>query len=91
MSIKVNVDIDDILETLDNDDLISELRQRGVKLYYTIPELLRSSEELNILVLELCSQDAFITSAKQIVWELDTSKVELFLDIIKNSHHNIKG
>lgn len=89
MDIRVNVDIDDILGSLDDDTLISELRQRGVELYSTISELLQGSEQVNILVLELCNQDAFIASAKQIVWELDTAKIELLLDIINNSHHKV--
>lgn len=89
MDIRVSVDIDDVMDSLDTDTLISELRQRGVGLYFSIAELLQNSEQVNILVLELCNQDAFIASAKQIVWELDTAKIELLLDIINNSHHKV--
>lgn len=49
-------------------------------------ELEHSKEEKN-LVLELSDQDAFVASVKQIVWELDSSKIGLLLEVINNSHH----
>ena len=83
-SVYVDVDID--LDDFDDDELLCELRSRGVKVYASIGELQKEADE-KLAVIDYGDEAAFIESIKQILWEFDTAKVQIIQRLINDSYH----
>ena len=83
-TIYVDVDID--LDEFDDDELLCELRSRGVKVYASIGELQKEADE-KLAVIDYGDEAAFIESIKQILWEFDTAKVQIIQRLINDSYH----
>ena len=83
-TIYVDVDID--LDDFDDDELLCELRSRGVKVYASIGELQKETDE-KLAVIDYGDEAAFIESIKQILWEFDTAKVQIIQRLINDSYH----
>ena len=83
-SVYVDVDID--LDDFDDDELLCELRSRGVKVYASIGELQKEADE-KIAIIDYGDEAAFIESIKQILWEFDTAKVQIIQRLINDSYH----
>ena len=83
-SVYVDVDID--LDDFDDDELLCELRSRGVKVYASIRELQKEADA-KLAVIDYGDEAAFIESIKQILWEFDTAKVQIIQRLINDSYH----
>ena len=83
-SVYVDVDID--LDDFDDDELLHELRSRGVNVYASIEELQKGTDE-KLAIIDCGNEAAFIDSIKQILWEFDTAKVQIIQRLINDSYH----
>ena len=83
-SVYVDVDID--LDDFDDDELLCELRSRGVKVYASIGELQKEADE-KLAIIDCGNEAAFTDSIKQILWEFDTAKVQIIQRLINDSYH----
>ena len=83
-SVYVDVDID--LDDFYDDELLRELRRRGVNVYSSIRELQEGTDE-KLAIIDCGNEAVFTDSIKQILWEFDTAKVQIIQRLINDSYH----
>ena len=82
----VCVDLDVYLEDFSDGELLEELQDRGVKLYTSVENLIKDDKS-GVIVIETADEISFIDGVKQMIWELDTAKVQIIQRLINDSHH----